>query len=129
MYALVNLKMKTKYHEKAWKSYEKIMMYRSNAGLFCVLLIHIILSIYDKEMHKISRRMMDSDDPPIHFNRDIAEAIYPVVDNTFTIYMAVQTLLLIISYKRPSVCKYYFYIELMEDFLIRLLPHSQDWDM
>ena len=83
------LKMKTKYHERAWKSYEKIMMYRSNAGLFCVLLIHIILSIYDKEMHKISRRMIDSENPPIHFNKDLVERIYPVVDITYYVYMIV----------------------------------------
>ena len=86
---LVKLKLKTKYHEKAWKSFEKILIYRSNAGLFCVLLIHIILSIYDKETHKISRRMMDQEDPPIHFNREVAEALYPVVDNAYYIYMIV----------------------------------------
>ena len=98
--ALMLLKMKTEYHKRAWKSFEKILLYRTITGTIGYLMFQSLLLFNGAAYYQLARKMLDEENPPVSFNRDLAETIYPFVMYTEIAHLVLMTILLLISFKK-----------------------------
>ena len=65
---------------------------------------------------------MDLDEPPIQYNRDFSEAIYPYVEILSYVHFALSIILTLVMFKKPNVSKSFLYVDLLLDLPKRCLP-------
>ena len=58
----------------------------------------------------MAKKFMDEGESP---KQDLIEAIHPYAKNATLLHVVGRVILMLISIKRPSVCRYYLYYELL----------------
>ena len=65
---------------------------------------------------------MDLENPPLKYNKDFTEAIYPYVENSVYIYLFLCLLLVPLIYFKPKISKSLLYLHLLLDLPRNCLP-------
>ena len=121
--------MQTEYHKRAWKSYEKALNYRSILYIFSLTFMRLISCYSGTAEHKISYKLIKSEKAQRIFNTELSETIYPYVEFFWYFNFVLQAVLIPLAIKKHSICKLFFYMEILTDVVIRFLPYDMDWDM
>ena len=58
---------------------------------------------------------MDLEKPPIEYNREFSEAIYPYVECLTYMHCALNITLMLLMFKKPNVSKSFIYVDLLLD--------------
>ena len=69
-----------------------------------------------------SRRLMDKENPPLDFNKDFAEAMYPYVEWFVYIYLVLCLILVPLVYFKPNMSKSLIYVHFLLDLPRKCLP-------
>ena len=120
----------TEYHRQAWEKFDKVLIYRANTVMLGKILFHWIVELQGNVNHMMSERDVEDGKVP---NADFARLVFPYARFSVYLWGFNNILLLILSFKWPSVTKLYFYqmflISINEFFLPFEMPESQDTKM
>ena len=96
---------------KSWNRFENtVLYYRSNAcQLFHIFHWTLFLAIGRANFAESAKYIEEGGD----FDKEVAEAIFPIAKWAHIIGTLGRIVLLAISYKKPRVCRMYFFYELM----------------
>ena len=103
--------MPTDLHKEKWKDFESKLNYRANIGFFMQALTNLLWLVFDQGRVKMSREYIESG--KCDCNEELSLEVLPVVE-TVIVYMTILRLILIVvSYFRPGVCKYYLHLVML----------------
>ena len=109
-------------HNKAWASFELLMMMRCNIGQTQAVLQSIGWFIFGTMPYQLSREYMDAGKP---YNKEIVDDdFYRYIKYAFIGFDLLRFLCLIISYKWIGITKYYMYIQQISLCLMHTLPQD-----
>ena len=69
---------------------------------------------------------MEEGDPP---EPDLTEIVYPYAKTAMLIFTAGRVVLMLITFKRLSVCRYYIYYELLLTIINAFLPRGWTYEV
>ena len=104
--------MPTAAHEKIWLGYESILIIRANITLTWYIIQNIIwYYVEGRWVVDISRAWIEDENSKL--NKDVALAVLPYVHVTLVVMNFGRIVLLIASFWRPNICRYYWYYQLV----------------
>ena len=107
---IFNRKLASAQHKKAWVKYENtVLYYRSNA-IFLFHIFHFAMfSAFGQAPYTEAKEYLESGDA--EFDTENALAILPYLKWIFNAGNFIRLILVIISIKKPQICKAYFHYE------------------
>ena len=109
--SLIFRKYPTEYHKKAWSSFEKICMYRSNLGQIEKLFNSLLLIVLGKaNFQRAEDYIVDQTDEDLE-SMKVSLAIFPYAKWIYIIFTIGRLVLILLSIKNLRICKIYFYYE------------------
>ena len=103
-----------------------MLYYRSNAcQLFHIFHWTLFLAIGRANFAESAKYMEEGGD----FDKEVAEAIFPVAKWAHIIGTLGRIVLLAVSYKKPRICRMYFFYEMMMMLIDQCLPRDIKLDI
>ena len=62
-------------------------------------------------------------------NKELAKTLNPYIEYCQYFFMVFRALFILISLKKPSICKATFYSELLYDIILRVTPIEIEWSV
>ena len=119
---IILLKMKTEYEIKAWKSFEKVLEIRCLIGLIISKIILIANMSNGIASFQTSKEIIDREDFQIDINKELVHTLYPYVVFATYLNTVISFVLILIAIKKRSICKVFFYQELLFKLITHLVP-------
>ena len=110
----------TKSHQKAWQSFEKILVYRSNVFLIQVFLVLCLKYLTGDTVFDLYEKQVREGKP---HNKEFADATLPYIKVTESIFLVTLPVLLLLNLLSDKVCRLYplvFAIRLSGFFLVAI---------
>ena len=127
---LFKKKLPSEQHELYWWDYDKIMCYRSNIAQFSRLLFNIYQFSSGVQASEKTYRMIENHSPIMNIQN--CEEVLPYAKWALVIVNLGRAILILISLKRLSICKVYFYYNMLNQVILICLPqgvemHTNMW--
>ena len=113
----------TEYHKRAWSEYEVMLMYRANLTQFSHIAYFVFFASMGGESFQHSEKIRDEWDPE---RADLIEAVHPYATLAAVAFWFGRVILLLISIKKLSITRVYFYYELINVVIDQFFPRNVD---
>ena len=101
--------MKTEYEKRAWKSFEKILEFRSLAGLIISKIMILTSMSKGIASFQMSKEVYEKLDNHVGINKELIQSLYPYVVFAFYLDAVIGVVILLIATRKRSICKVLFY--------------------
>ena len=103
-------KLTSEQHKRAWLKYENTVLYYRSNGCFLFHIFHFLMfSIFGNSPYEESKVYLNSED--VKFDTANALSVLPYITWIYIAGNFIRVILIIISIKRPQICKVYFHYE------------------
>ena len=118
---LMKKELPSEEHIKCWKNYEKLMMYRCNLAFVSKILFMAMNWPLGQANFQQSEKYIENGG---EHNEEFVSAIFPYVKIAILSMSIGRVILLLISFKKLSICKFYIYYQVVYILLELCLPRN-----